>query len=279
MATSAHTGTTMDDGSSASPSYHPFIIYSVKKIIIYSSTASAIGASLGALYGEVKGLSRLSYAFNMGANWMIVGLPFFSLRELVLVYSKEVKARQGCSPWHRLGRDEFIASTLSGSLVGTKLGHMWRGWKAVPAGIIVYGGLAGIAQLTITSVRRWKQDTAYMEWKKAVGLIIDSPVHTVDNATRARWWKNQENFYRKRDQDDVVVPPSNYYWDPVKDGLDWVSNKINQHVTLPEWASPMANALDIEYRKKLNMQIQALEAQVTVLRKRVDELKRDKETV
>ncbi|TPX32966.1 hypothetical protein SmJEL517_g03991 [Synchytrium microbalum] len=244
------------------------VTFSIQKIVLYSSCTTALGASLGALYGEIRGLSKLSYAFNMGANWTLIGVPFYTLREAILLYRKEIKAHNGESPWHRLGRDEFIASTLAGSIVGSRLGYMWRGYMAIPAGIIMYGGLAGLGQMGITSFRRWKQDVGYADWRRSVGLD-----HTTDSSVRDRWWRRQETFYRSKEDDNIVMPPSSYSWDPLRDGMDWASAKLNQYVTLPAWASPLANALDIEYRKKLNMQIQALEAQVFVLRKRVEEAK------
>lgn len=68
-------------------------------------------------------------------------------------------------------------------------------------------------------------------------------------------------------------------WDPAKEAFDSLSSWIAAKMDLPPWASPFVNALDIEYRRKLNFSIEVLERQVEDLSRELYERTPKEETI
>lgn len=65
--------------------------------------------------------------------------------------------------------------------------------------------------------------------------------------------------------------------DPLKDFFNFGVAKINSWFgnseEIPDWASPLVNALDIDYRKKLNLRILILNRQINELEEQKKQLK------
>ncbi|KAJ3085219.1 hypothetical protein HK102_000205 [Quaeritorhiza haematococci] len=138
------------------------------------------------------------------------------------------------------------------------------------AGSVAYGCIATGSQFAYTFGRHWRQNVGlrYHEERQQQALSAAT------NAEEKPWWKHpfREKARSLHDLDDGPNP------DPFKDVVLWIRDKIADTVGgLPDWASPLANALDLEYRQKLNVRLRILERQVTELRISVDALKKEEQ--
>ncbi|KAI8617634.1 hypothetical protein BC830DRAFT_1166849 [Chytriomyces sp. MP71] len=221
---------------------------------VYMATTGAVA---GAVLGVVAGQGPVGYSFGMGSNWLLVSLPFFAMREAIIRHRQSLNAiyshRQPAFQ-HR-DADEAFASTLSGSVIGGCLAHYTRGPLAVAGGAIMFGGLGLAGQSLFTFLRHKRQEAAFrLKHAPTLQQNEEEPVSLKHNKIRS---ESDPHF------DD-------HGWDPLRDATEYlqkmVGNAFGGEESVPAWASPMVNALDLEYRKRLNIKIDILERQCASLR-------------
>ncbi|KAI8914988.1 hypothetical protein DFJ77DRAFT_464245 [Powellomyces hirtus] len=238
------------------------------QFVLQATAASGVtGSALGALLAAARGQSRLAWAFGMGANWVVVAGPFFALREGVLHYRYAQNAHTQTDSYRMRNKDEIIASIASGAVVGAGLGLLWRGPKAMIAGSLMYAMLACGGQ------------TAYLlgrQYRLREGLkqrLRDDAIRSGDPPPRewslARFWEMDIT----RPESHLPAPPKKEL-DPLGDAFVWARDMINANVDMPDWTSPMLNAWDIEYRKRLSIRLGILEVQVRDLNESVAKMRR-----
>ena len=62
-----------------------------------------------------------------------------------------------------------------------------------------------------------------------------------------------------------------FNFDPVQELFLMIRNTIKSNIDLPPWTSPLMNAIDLDYRKALNVKISVVRAQVAKLEKQLQE--------
>ncbi|KAI8848505.1 hypothetical protein BC829DRAFT_393711 [Chytridium lagenaria] len=218
---------------------------------------SSVGASLALFYAE----SSVAWGFGMGANWAVVSLPLFrhyvnGVREVPNLLVRD--------------KDEMIASTLSGAVVGGGLGYIWRGPRSIPIGMLVYGSLATLLQFTATSLRHYRQ---------SLSLTLETPSTSTPPSTLLSKWQTLPRFT----SNPTHEPVGRFEIDPLGSLVGWITGKVvdrsgggHELGAAAWWASPVLNAVDMEYRVRLNKKIGILERQVEKLRKEVAELEGEK---
>ncbi|KAJ1552103.1 hypothetical protein HK096_001344, partial [Nowakowskiella sp. JEL0078] len=200
------------------------------------------------------------YSLGMMSNWSLIAFSFLSARELVLQARSYSNHRRNIPNWSVRDKDDLIASTFAGTLVGSVLAYKWRGPYAIPAGILAYGSLSISAQYGVSSLRHWRQRQGQLLENEAA-----NPSEKVITPFSPDYWRSANQF---RDNPNFDREESTL--DPIKDLFLWSVSKMKTLVNLegddvPAWASPFANALDLEYRHKLNLRIQVLERYVQQL--------------
>ncbi|KAJ3016481.1 UNVERIFIED_CONTAM: hypothetical protein HDU68_012183 [Siphonaria sp. JEL0065] len=209
----------------------------------------------------------------MGTNWLSLSLPFFGLvcfayrfmltciwlvvvREAVLHHRQRLNPVYGKLNWKHRDSDEMLASITAGSVVGGSLAYYTRGSLAVIGGGIMFGTLSAVAQFAFTQFRHARQDAAY---------AIKKGEQTESSKTL-----------------DLRNPPArevdsfdDHGYDPLREFTQWVQktiiNKVGGVAVVDGgWVSPMLNALDLDYRKRLNVKIEILERQVASLRTQLE---------
>ncbi|KND00372.1 uncharacterized protein SPPG_04696 [Spizellomyces punctatus DAOM BR117] len=237
-------------------------------MFVLQSTAVAglTGSTLGAIFAAVRGQSRLAWAFSMGTNWVLAFAPFFGIREAVLHYRYQKNAAEGVDSFRMRDKDELISSITSGAIVGAGMGLIWRGPRALLSGSLMYSLLACGGQTLYLVGRQWRLRTALQQ-----RIDNQSPIPDRDQGfSLSRFW--QMEILRP---DPSAKPAPAAEIDPVGSLFVWARDKINANVDLPDWTSPLLNAWDIEYRKRLNIRLKILESQVGELRETVGTLRKD----
>lgn len=142
--------------------------------------------------------------------------------------------------------------------MGAKLGHMWRGKWAILPGMVAYGGIATFSQFAVNLMH---------SYRLSKGLQLEQmPVAVQDPVSREPTILELMKDPFVRNDDMTVDPPS----DPVRSLLKWGVQSLERTFgKLPDRASPLANAFDIEYRDRLNWRLSKLTAQVTELEDQV----------
>ncbi|KAJ3033433.1 Mitochondrial inner membrane protease atp23, partial [Rhizophlyctis rosea] len=229
------------------------------------------GAMVGTCYAYVNKLHSVGGTAPWVMNWMLVSAQFLTLREGILHLKYFLNDKRGISSFTTKNKDDMIASSISGAVVGGTIGNMWRGPPAIPAASLMYALIASAGQLGIT---QWHAYRLNQSLKISQG--ITEPKHIP-------WYTKLKNMHRhdpfpdlrQQELDANGGIPRSTQVDPVADAWVWMRDKINEVVELPEWASPVANAFDIEYRKRLNKRLEILELQVLELRERVADLREE----
>lgn len=163
-------------------------------------------------------------------------------------------------------KDDVIASMISGGVVGGGLGLLWRGPKAIIAGSLMYSAIATGLQTVYLLGHHWRLNKALQQH-----IQESSPNQEIEKPfSLARFWDRE--ILRK---DPHLPPDKGKEIDPVGAVFMWAKNKINENVEVPDWTSPLLNAWDVEYRKRLNVRLKVLESQVGELRRNVGELKEE----
>jgi hypothetical protein len=133
------------------------------------------------------------------------------------------------------------ASIGAGSLVGGCISFYQRG-RILP-GFILYGLLAGAAN-------------SVYSWIRVQRLLA------ADKPSSESFTLNSKELFTANLRSNLPVHVTQ---DPVSSLLNWVRDKINHKYNPPVWASPVLNAVDLNYRRKLNYQIEYLEQQIAEL--------------
>ncbi|KAJ3105904.1 hypothetical protein HDU96_008391 [Phlyctochytrium bullatum] len=226
-----------------------------------------------------------AWGFGMGANWALVSVPFFGFRECIMHYRHFANNRKGTNNLLARDKDELIASASSGALVGAGLGHIWRGPRGILPGILLYSTLASGAQLSFSTLRHWRLTQA-----EQLELAAHSPTPTTPTdtpLTLLQRWKTQLRYTTDADPQ----PAHAKEWDPIGWLAKWTTARIavalgqdpaalgvdsmgkgwsaEDRLGAAWWASPVLNAIDMEYRIRLNKKIEALERQVARLEEEV----------
>ena len=179
-------------------------------------------------------------------------------------------------------RDNLIASACSGMLNGAFFGYFTSGPWAIIAGSLTYAALAAGTQYTISIGRRWRQNVALdrhlhpekhssQSYFTGPGGLFANPFLSEDESDQLAL-KTAQNFSLTEKMKDMD--------DPVRHLFMAVRDFLREYVIgeYPEWASPFVHALDMEYRNKLNLRIEILEAQLVVLREEIIKAKTELES-
>ncbi|KAI9015016.1 hypothetical protein BC832DRAFT_547115 [Gaertneriomyces semiglobifer] len=238
------------------------------RFVIESTTIAGLtGASLGSLLAAARGQSKPAYAFSMGANWVVVSAPFFAIREGVLHYRYAQNMKNGLDSFKFRDKDDLIASISSGAIVGAGLGFVWRGPRAIIAGSLMYAALACGGQAIYSLMHHYRI-------KSALQQRLQGPEQETATVDPHKW--SLTGFWKmdivKPDRGAPPAPAADF--DPIGSLFKWTRDKINDSVDLPDWASPLMNAWDMEYRKKLNVRLDILTAHVAELEENITSLKR-----
>jgi hypothetical protein len=147
------------------------------------------------------------------------------------------------------------------------------GWRALPSGAILWGSVALAGQGLLVLGQRQRLEWALAASKSQPLTKEDGNSSVSSSSLLNTPGRNMTKFrFLGTDERPTVAGTK---WDPAKDFFEKASAWIASKVNLPPWASPFVNAVDIEYRRKLNFSIELLEGQVRDLRKEL----RDKETL
>ncbi|KAI8810000.1 hypothetical protein BJ742DRAFT_801823 [Cladochytrium replicatum] len=207
-----------------------------------------------------SGKQKLPYAFSMGSNWLAVCGPFIALREAGIVGLRTTRLSLGTDPRLTRERDEMAASFFAGSVVG-------GGWtqyrlnRPFMAGAIFYGGLSCILQQCLTSARHYRQ-------RRALKPVAETPniserITTIFN--KPAFSLNEDFSPRDPFQD---FDPVEWAFAQLRSAAKWIAGWED----IPAWASPFANAFDVEYRKRLSMRILILEDDIEERRQNIKKL-------
>ncbi|KAI8590384.1 hypothetical protein BDZ88DRAFT_108786 [Geranomyces variabilis] len=235
--------------------------------VLQATAASGLaGATFGSLLASARGQSRLAWGFSMGANWTVVALPFFGIREGVLYYRHWQNDQRGQDSYRLRNKDEIIASIASGAVVGAGIGLMWRGPKAMIAGSLMYALIACGTQSAYLFARQYRLRRGLEQRLQSTQLPTPPP-------WSLRQFLEQDILRSESHAGTKSLADSDF--DPLGAVFMWARNKINENVDVPDWTSPLLNAWDFEYRKRLSLRLGILEVQVADLRETVGRLRRE----
>lgn len=213
---------------------------------------------------------QLVHGFQMGSNWFLVSTVFFTTRESILTFRDRFLSNNDDPVKRIVSRDwnEMIASAGSGAFVGGITGWIWRGPMAIPAGVIMYAGITSTGQFIYSSARWYRMKEAWKIHQQQQHQQLFQPYESSLPPTPAphkeSYWRRTAAFRQDHNKDPKEAS------DPIKFVFDFIISQVRYHLDgLPEWASPLANAIDVEYRKRLNVRIRILEDQIEELQEKV----------
>jgi hypothetical protein len=199
----------------------------------------------------------------MGANYLTISLPFFTTRAALLAIPYENKLKNK-------DRDQMLASVVSGATIGASLSYYTRGTYAIIPGLITYGLIASVGQFIYTYFRHQRLNKALHLHNSKLTPSDPITIPPPSPSVREIW-----QSYKFLSNEDFTVQDRDL--DPLKDFFNYSVAKINSWFgdseDIPDWASPLVNALDIDYRKKLNVRINILNGQVSELEEQKKQLK------
>ncbi|KAJ3153062.1 hypothetical protein HDU86_005360 [Geranomyces michiganensis] len=230
-----------------------------------TAVSGLAGATIGSLLASARGQSRLAWGFSMGANWTVVALPFFGIREGVLYYRHWQNNQRGEDSYRLRNKDEIIASIASGAVAGAGIGLMWRGPKAMIAGSLMYALIACGTQSAYLLARQYRLRRGLEQRIQSTSSTPPPPPWSVRQFLEQDILRSESSAKSLADAD----------FDPLGSAFMWARNKINENVDVPDWTSPLLNAWDFEYRKRLSLRLGILEVQVADLRESVGRLRRE----
>ncbi|KAI9337901.1 hypothetical protein DFJ73DRAFT_798371 [Zopfochytrium polystomum] len=279
--------------SSSPPQFHRTVAGSAVfagQAVVGSGVA---GSTLGALLAVWKAQSPASWAFSMGANWVLLSVPFFTIREGVLHYRQRGHLQRGEDVLAFRDKDDMLGTLAAGAVVGGGLGRVARGRGYGLPGAMFYALLAGGIQMTSTVLRHWRlsagarlrdtDDAILRAHGAADGAGADArpPLdgYALDRIKKQAWADRYLGFYRRPfdSASEPALAPATGQFDPVGAAVGWVRRRAVGAMAevvddVPAWLSPLVNALDMEYRVRLNEKTEKLERQVAALRARAREL-------
>lgn len=196
----------------------------------------------------------------MGTNWLALSLPFFTTREITLktlafIVNPDEKQKY-------ILRDRFdLISTISGAIVtGSFSGNHIRGRSGILPSMFVFSVLGAGLQTIVTFARHKRLEMALIEHNR-----INQPVQ---NARENNHQTLSEVFATRMDMGNSISQTE----DPVRALFSNAKSYIESKVDVPEWASPLVNAVDINHRRTLNFRIEMLQDQINVLKKDIEKL-------
>ncbi|KAI8916023.1 hypothetical protein EDD86DRAFT_9583 [Gorgonomyces haynaldii] len=150
--------------------------------------------------------------------------------------------------WKTRDKNLMWASSISGSVVGSCVGLIWRGPLAIVPGALLYGLLGGFGQASANWLHYWR--------------ISNALVTTEDKMTMRELFRTP--FTPEQREQPV--------YDPIGDAAKWIQTKLTKTIDTPVWASPLVHAVDMQHRKKINYQIILLQDQVRDLMEEIKQL-------
>jgi hypothetical protein len=141
---------------------------------------------------------------------------------------------------------------------------------------VTYGFIAASCQSLFTLFRHFRQDWAFVQEDSSITTPKYHITQNNDNSKEsypssfdALQSSNWASLEKMRPYGSSDPEPTN--WDPIQDAFDWTKNRLVflawKGRPIPDWSSPLVNALDIEYRKRLNDKLDILERQIGKLKK------------
>ncbi|KAJ3406373.1 hypothetical protein HDU80_011385 [Chytriomyces hyalinus] len=230
--------------------YHRSLVTSGKNIYVGTVGTTLSAMVVGSAWGVIAGQGAMGYSFAMGSNWLTLSLPFFAVREAVLQQRQHLNKVYNRVNFKHRDSDEMLASGIGGGVVGGGLARFVRGSWAVGGGAIIFGALAAVTQSAFTQVRHWRQEAGHR-------MLHDSEENAPGFAAVLRDHPIREG--------DLAF--DDHGWDPLRELVTYMRGRFIRSVdAVPSWASPFVNALDLDYRKRLNIKIEILERQVGALK-------------
>ncbi|KAI8902733.1 hypothetical protein BC833DRAFT_572318 [Globomyces pollinis-pini] len=213
------------------------------------------GGSVGSIYAKLFQKS-IAVPFYSLSNSFSLSAPFFIGRELVLQYRYWRNERLNFKNIQRRDWDEFLASTISGAVVGGGLGYSWRGPLAIlPVGL-VYSGLMATLQSGVLVARNYRVSVALSRLEGA-----SAPESQSTTPIKEHW---KDGMFRIDSNKGIPSVTGIQNFDPA--GLFYMSiqNTIAKLVDNPK--TYWTRAVDLEYRQTLNIKITILQDQIIQLK-------------
>jgi hypothetical protein len=143
------------------------------------------------------------------------------------------------------------------------------------SGGLMYGMISGSLQLAYTYLRHYRQRLAFKEAMNPLPPLATIPTSEASEESRGIYKHYPEPFHPT-----IRDPSEDKGYDPLGELIKWARVKIkSQIVDTPKWASPILNALDLEYRDRLNFKIRVLERQVGKLKEELKVLELNEKEV
>ncbi|KAJ3219233.1 hypothetical protein HK099_004766 [Clydaea vesicula] len=232
-----------------------------KFILKATLISGCLGCFQGVTIAALKGESKFAYGLMNGSNWIIISCPFFSIREAILYRKHYKNIKEGRSNLLYKSKDDAIASSISGMIVGGGLLYWKKGKYAIPAGVVFFGLGFSTLQFGYSLFREYRLN-------KAVSLA-NIPIEE-DLKKKPSIF---ENPFKDHDSFDFMKVEEAS--DPVRYIIEGAINILQNTLgKFPDWLSPVANALDPVYRSKLNTRIYILETQIKELEAKIKNAKK-----
>ena len=127
-------------------------------------------------------------------------------------------------------------------------------------------------------LRHWRQTAGLKRMQEASEILASLPSDApLDSFTldlvRDTQWKRDHMAWKTNpfvNTSDVSVPQKEF--DPVQSIVLWIREQFSDRIDVPHWLSPVMNALDLDYRLRMNKKIEVLEAQVGGLKIRARDM-------
>ncbi|KAJ3300070.1 hypothetical protein HK104_004792 [Borealophlyctis nickersoniae] len=228
---------------------------SVRTILKSTGIMMAIGGAAGytlAVFRKKKEM-KLLWQWGMMMNWGMISFPYFTIREGLLWQTYNSNNKRGLSNFKYRRYEESVASALSGAITGTGLVWFARGFKYAMPGFFMGGTIGFLGQQAVRIFNQWRVQKSIEHDEMDAG---------VRPLPEPKW--AQPRMPPMRDMSKPVG-----HRDPFAElvlSLRDRVKKLRDDKPWPEWASPLVNAYDVEYRKNLNIRKEVLEYQVKELR-------------
>ena len=175
---------------------------------------------------------------------MLVSVPFFTAREALLRIRFKLNSISGTHSLLKKDKDDVIASTGAGMLVGGWFAYFTRGPRAVAAGCMAYGFACCFVQMGLSLMRNYRLEMA-----------LRNPV---EGSQGFNWRDEALRTTAAIERQDA--------WDPVQDFFKWLRLKTVGRFAPQQWSSPLLNAIDSDHRRVLNAKIVILQDQIESLK-------------
>ncbi|KAJ1341988.1 hypothetical protein BSLG_003488 [Batrachochytrium salamandrivorans] len=249
--------------------------------------ATSTTTTLNALHSEPTGSTQIETSTDVAtiqpdlikrnpALFVFKGVATSTMREGVLQFRYWRNRCNGVPSLLRKDKDDTIASTAAGAVMGAGFGWMRYGSAASPAGALMYGLIAYSVQWGLCISRNVILDTSAEIYRKRQQHALKP--HLAGNEelelhsgtiTTPEWWTSN---WRNKDDDFSTHANPNPNWDPLKDAINWMVGHVRRRIDLGPEYSPLYNAFNLEYRKTLNTKVEILKFQIEALRHEIKQL-------